>query len=228
MIRTLYARIFDLTAKASLRLTMRLCNRSQIQHAVLEKWDIPEFSRVYGTFRDDKAHSKLHIQGLAKESGTIRGTIVHAVQCVGTPIRRTLLPGEYNRDKPHYARLIGTPTANIVTAGVHPDMDHCWDYADPPPAMDPFDLIISQAMLEHLVDPYRHVADLAGLLEPEGHLILHTHPPGFPYHRHPVDCLRFYPDWFEETASRLGLSIAQRYIGNLRICYMLRKPRHRP
>ncbi len=223
MIRNLYARTRGLTGKAFLHLAMRLCNHAQIQNAVFEKWDLPTLSFTYGPFRHDTTHCGLHIKGLAKESRTIRGTIVHAVQSVETPVRRVLLPGEYNRDKPHYAHLIGIPTTEILTAGVHSDMDHHWDYADPPPAMGTFDLIVSQAMLEHLVDPYRHVSDLAAQLNPGGHLILHTHPPGFPYHRHPVDCIRFYPDWFEEAANRLGLSIAQRYIGNLRICYMLRK-----
>ncbi|WP_017942193.1 MULTISPECIES: bifunctional 2-polyprenyl-6-hydroxyphenol methylase/3-demethylubiquinol 3-O-methyltransferase UbiG [unclassified Thioalkalivibrio] len=211
-------------AKASLRLTLRLCNRSQIQNAVFEKWDIPEATRAHGAFRHDKSCSNLHMRGLTKESGTIRGTIVHAVQGIKTPIRRTLLPGEYNQDKAHYAHLTDTQEGDIITAGIHPDMDYHWNYNDVPPAMGTFDLIISQAMLEHLIDPYKHVTDLSAQLNPGGHLILHTHPPGFPYHRHPVDCIRFYPDWFEETANALGLNVAQRYIGDLRICYMLRKP----
>lgn len=228
MIRTLYARSRSLMAKASLRLAIRLCNRSQIQNALFEKWDIPEATRAHGAFRHDKTCSSLHIRGLNKESGTIRGTIVHAVQSIKTPLSRTLLPSEYNRDKRHYEKLTGSPEDNLVTAGIHPDMDHLWDYNDGPPAMGTFDLIISQAMLEHLIDPYRHVSDLAAQLNPGGHLILHTHPPGFPYHRHPVDCIRFYPDWFEETARALGLNVAQRYIGDLRICYMLRSPAQHP
>jgi len=78
-------------------------------------------------------------------------------------------------------------------------------------------------MLEHLVDPYKHVADLIELLNPGGMLILHTHIPGVQYHRYPVDCIRFYPDWFEEVATRTNCQVLDRYIGELRICYTLQK-----
>ena len=78
-------------------------------------------------------------------------------------------------------------------------------------------------MLEHLVDPYKHVADLIALLNTGGMLILHTHIPGFKYHRYPVDCIRFYPDWFEEVATRTNCQVLDRYIGELRICYTLQK-----
>ena len=78
-------------------------------------------------------------------------------------------------------------------------------------------------MLEHLVQPYKHVCDLVDALNPGGHLVLHTVIPGFPYHRYPIDCARFFPDWFEEVARRLSLQICDRYIGDLRIMYKLRK-----
>ncbi len=59
-----------------------------------------------------------------------------------------------------------------------------------------------------LIDSYRHVRDWAALVSPGGHIILQTVLPGFPYHRHPVDCMRFYLDWLEEIAKRLALTIA--------------------
>ena len=89
--------------------------------------------------------------------------------------------------------------------------------------MGKFDAIVSQAMLEHLLNPYKHVVDLSQMLNPGGKLILHTHIPGFKYHRYPIDCVRFYPDWFETIAERLDLLVYDRYIGDLRICYTLQK-----
>ena len=89
--------------------------------------------------------------------------------------------------------------------------------------MGKFDLILSQAMLEHLLNPYKHVFDLSQMLNPGGKLVLHTHIPGFNYHRFPIDCVRFYPDWFEAIAERLNLSVYDRYIGDMRICYTLEK-----
>jgi hypothetical protein len=55
-------------------------------------------------------------------------------------------------------------------------------------------------------------------------MIIHTVTPGFAYHRHPVDCFRFYPDWFEEVADRLGAEITGRFVGELRILYQFTKP----
>lgn len=80
-------------------------------------------------------------------------------------------------------------------------------------------------MMEHLVDPYKHMKDLSSLLEEEGYLIVHTVMPGFMYHRHPVDTIRFFPDWFEEVASkkRLNLKIVSKYVRDFHIFYMYKK-----
>lgn len=75
-----------------------------------------------------------------------------------------------------------------------------------------------------MLDPYRHLKDLAGLLAPGGSLIVYTVSPGFPYHRHPVDCMRFFPDWFEEAAKRLNLRVEESYIGEDHIVYRFRNP----
>lgn len=209
------------------RLALRICGRTALQEAILARFDYPAIDATYPGMLSDQSYAHHHIHGLTKESGTIRGVIVDAVNSIETPIRSALLPGEYNADKSYYAALLGIEEAKIVTAGLHRDMDHEWDYNDAPPDAGQFDVIISQAMLEHLVDPYKHISDLTEHLTPGGHLVLHTHPPGFPYHRHPVDCLRFYPDWFEEVAKRLNLSVEKRYFGNLRICYSLKKAKPR-
>jgi hypothetical protein len=65
--------------------------------------------------------------------------------------------------------------------------------------------------------------DLSGLLQPDGHLVVFTVTPGFPYHRHPIDCMRFFPDWFETVADRLKLSIHDRFFGDERVMYRFRR-----
>ena len=203
------------------RLAVRVCGTTAIQQAAFSVCDYPGIKRQYGDFRLDQCYDHRHITGLSKESGSIRGAIVDVIERTDRRISRALLPGEYNTDKPQYARLFDVEEKQIVTAGMGEDMDHEWDYEQDPPEMGKFDLIISQAMLEHLLDPHKHVVDLSRLLNTGGLMILHTHIPGFSYHRYPVDCLRFYPDWFEELAKRLHLSVVDRYIGDLRICYTL-------
>ena len=202
---------------------VRICGKSILKKEIFLVHEYPRIRKQYGDFRLDQDYSAQHIRGLSKESGSIRGVIVDIVNNLKQKIDRVLLPGEYNTDKIHYSKLFSIDESKIITAGIGDDMDHEWNYEQKPPEMGKFDIILSQAMLEHLLNPYKHVADLSGMLNPGGTLVLHTHIPGFKYHRHPIDCQRFYPDWFEEVAERLDLSVYDRYIGDLRICYTLKK-----
>lgn len=196
----------------------------ELRQMIFSFYEYPKIKRHYGDFRLDRKYNSQHIRGLSKESGTIRGVIVDIVENIEQDINRVLLPGEYNIDKKYYIELFDSDSERIVTAGIGEDTDYQWNFEQDPPEMGKFDLIISQAMLEHLLDPYRHVSDLSQMLNSGGKLILHTHVPGFNYHRYPIDCVRFYPDWFETIAERLGLSVYDRYIGDMRICYTLEKP----
>jgi 2-polyprenyl-3-methyl-5-hydroxy-6-metoxy-1,4-benzoquinol methylase len=136
---------------------------------------------------------------------------------------RVLLPGENNAVKHAYVDLFKIPESHIVTAGLADDVDYRWNFENAPPAFGKFDCIISQAMLEHLVKPYEHVRDLIDSLDVGGYLVLHTVMPGFPYHRYPVDCSRFFPDWFEKISKRFHLQVCDKYIGDLRIMYKFKK-----
>lgn len=184
---------------------------------------INEWETLYGNFEYNKDFNHLNIKNLDKESGWIRGEIVHAIKQINKPIESALLPGEHNGLKQVYADLLAIPEENIKTTGLHNQVDYNWDFEKTPPPFGKFDIIISQAMIEHLIDPYSHVKDLVHSMEKDGHLILHTVIPGFPYHRYPVDCIRFYPDWFEEIAKRLYLNISYKYIGEKRILYCFKK-----
>lgn len=195
----------------------------ELRKKIFSLYEYPRIKQCYGDFRLDRNYNAQQISGLSKESGTIRGVIVNLVRNVEEEINRVLLPGEYNTDKKYYSQLFDLNVDQIVTTGIGDDTDYQWNFEQEPPEMGKFDFIISQAMLEHLLNPYKHVVDLSQMLNLGGKLVLHTHVPGFNYHRYPLDCVRFYPDWFEAIAERLDLSVYDRYIGDLRICYTLQK-----
>lgn len=79
-----------------------------------------------------------------------------------------LLAGEGAEAKAVYASFIGASPDIVVTAGLHNDADHRWDFENVPPEIGKFQGVVSHAMLEHLVDPYRHLRDLGNLLAPGG------------------------------------------------------------
>jgi len=215
--------IIKLVENLLAHIAVRLCRQIVLQKKLFSYYEYPKIRLLYGDFRLDRDYSDQHIWGLSKESRAIRGEIVNIVKKVEQKIDRVLLPGEYNADKNYFSKLFGIDVGNIVTAGIGGDVNYEWDFDEEPPEMGKFDFILSQAMLEHLLNPYRHVAELSQMLNPGGRLIIHTVMPGFWYHRYPIDCVRFYPDWFEKIAERLNLLVCDRYIGGLRICYTLQK-----
>jgi SAM-dependent methyltransferase len=192
----------------------------QLILAIKTEW---RFAELYGDFHFGQSLDKHAIKGLAQESGKIYGAIVKFLKDIPEPLTSVFLPGENNAVKPVYAHLLKVDESSIVTAGVLSDMDVQWDFEQPAPAIGPFHCVVSQSMLEHLIDPYKHVQDCIALLRPGGYFIVHTMMPGFNYHRYPVDCLRFYPDWFEEVAKRTGLQIRDKYIRNSRITYKFQR-----
>ena len=58
------------------------------------------------------------------------------------------------------------------------------------------DVVISQALLEHVVDPVQAIRALAAILPASGILVIQTCNPFISLHRYPIDCLRFFPDFF--------------------------------
>lgn len=172
--------------------------------------------RIAGDWRDDS----IPVPG--NESGRIVGWVVRAIGAVPRPVGSVLLAGESTSAKPVYADIFDIPEDHIATTGLAEDADNPWNFEELPPGnLGPFDCIISYAILEHLTDPFGHVRDLAGLLADRGELIVYTVAPGFPYHRHPVDCQRFFPDWFEGVAARLYLDVKEGWLGDDHIVYRM-------
>jgi hypothetical protein len=71
-----------------------------------------------------------------------------------------------------------------------------------------FDLIISQATLEHLYNPFQSMVNKFNNLNKDGILVLHTHPPNMPYHSFPRDYFRYMEDWWIDLP---------KYIDNIRL-----------
>jgi len=59
-----------------------------------------------------------------------------------------------------------------------------------------FDLIINQATLEHVYDPFGAMVNLCEILKENGIIVNHTHAPVFCYHQYPRDYMRFMKDWW--------------------------------
>lgn len=184
-----------------------------------------KFSQLYGDFHIDEDFSAIAVRGLPNESGGISGEIVNVVKKLRGQTKTILLPGEGNYVKTAWADLLGLDETCIITAGLAEHVDFKWNFEESPPSsLISVDCIVSQAILEHLIDPYKHVRDCWNLLNGNGHLILFTVIPGFHYHRYPIDCMRFFPDWFEEVAKRIKADVIYKYIGFNIIMYQLRKP----
>lgn len=183
-----------------------------------------QFRQHYGDFHLGTSYKKMGVRGLSQESGQVYGAIVKFLRDWSKGAEKVLLAGDNNSVKPVYAEILGVDPGNIVTAGILDEMDLYWDFEGGKPDAGPFDCIVSQSMFEHLIDPYRHFLDCVSLLKEEGVLVIHTMMPGFDYHRYPIDCMRFYPDWFETIAQRNDLVVLDKYIHNARITYALRKP----
>jgi SAM-dependent methyltransferase len=175
------------------------------------------WENAYGHF-DKVNYNKYTLVDLPNESTFYSGESIKWIKDIGNPNARILLAGDNRK----VAELLGKAVnvVNIYTTGIIEDVDFKWDFEDKIPEIGKFDVIVSQVMLEHLLNPYKHLCDLLSMLTQEGYLIIQTVCPGYPYHRYPVDTLRFYPDWFEEVGKKLKLTVIHRRVKNNNIFYM--------
>jgi len=116
---------------------------------------------------------------------------------------KVLLVSENNTVKQDFNNVY--PKWDIDTIDLYPEIskdnncdivgDLC-SYMNPIPIDNNYDLIINQATLEHLYNPFRAIENLTSKLKNDGLLVSHTHPPGFQYHQFPRDYFRFMKDWW--------------------------------
>lgn len=78
-----------------------------------------------------------------------------------------------------------------------------------------FDIILCQATLEHVYDPFTAVLNMTNLLSKNGVLLLHTHDPSMFYHPYPRDYFRFYSDWFIDLPNNIkNIELVELYNAN--------------
>lgn len=184
-----------------------------------EKRMIQQWEEIHGPF-DHGNYDQYTLHDLPSESSYYHGEIIRWVQQLSSAPTRTLLAGEANLAAAELRKKM--ELGKVTTAGVL-DVDMPWNFEEKPPEMGHFDLIISQAILEHLIDPYRHMLSLASLLEAGGYLLVHTVTTGFVYHRYPIDAYRFFPDFFETFAQKTDLSVQRRRVHDSHIFYLFQR-----
>ena len=183
-----------------------------------EKKMLTKWESIYGGF-DAGDYEAFSVRELPNESGYYHGELVK--WSAGLNPNCLLFVGEnvetvkHLKDKMHARK--------VITAGLG-KVDFIWNFEQNAPDIDEeIDLIVSHAIFEHLLRPYKHFNELAKLVRAQGYIIIHTVMPGFRYHRYPIDAMRFYPDWFEESGSRLNLKVVRRRIKGHHIFYMYQK-----
>ena len=179
---------------------------------------LTHWEKLYGEF-DKNNYGEFSVDNLPSESGFYHGEIIkwsadikpESVLFVGENLKTAVALKEKMN------------AVEVYTTGLS-DVDYLWNFEEDVPAIEKnFDLIISQAILEHLLNPYKHFNDMNRLVNNRGHIIIHSVMPGFNYHRYPIDAVRFFPDWFEEVSKRFKLKIVKKRIRDTHIFYMYQK-----
>lgn len=203
---------------------------SQIFYLLVYWKDSSKIDNMYGAFEklSRKENKEWIVRYHSSDSNVCGETIAEIaflMKTVNIDNGRLLLDGDSNRITSQLRNKLGlSGKLDILTAGLDGDFDYSWDFEkDPPNEIGKFNLIVSQAMIEHLLDPYKHVKDLANILNVGGFLILHSVMPGYTYHRYPIDAVRFYPDWFEMIAPKCGLIVLRKFKRNFHLFYLYKK-----
>ena len=112
-----------------------------------------------------------------------------------------LLISENNKVKKEFSDIY--PNWNIQTIDFYPeistnnDVDIVGDICNQNnPLLNNYDLIINQATIEHVYNPFQAILNLTKSLKSGGILVTHTHPPNQEYHQYPRDYFRFMIDWW--------------------------------
>ena len=192
--------------------------------------DLNKIHKAYGEFESmskaDIIKYTLRFEGKAKNvCGLMVGEMMKSVMDLPFKPKHIYLDGDNSAIKKQFKQWLDLPDADIVTAGYGKEYDFFWDYENDPPKKLPgnYDLIISQSIVEHLIDPYKHFVDLAKLLKKGGVIMFQTDMPGFTYHRFPIDTLRFFPDWFEAVGKKLNLKVIRRFQRDFNVIYVFQK-----
>lgn len=192
--------------------------------------DWRKIRKIYGEFdklnRQEIKKYNFSYRRDAGDCGGLLAEIVKSVEKLDKKPKSILLDGDTKLVSKQFQKRFDFLNSEILTVGIGDKFDYDWNFENNVPeglVNKKFDLIISQAMFEHLIDPYKHLKDLITLLNNDGYLIIHTEMPGYNYHRYPVDTVRFFPDWFEEAAERFSLKIVMKFRRDFHVVYVFKK-----
>jgi SAM-dependent methyltransferase len=96
-------------------------------------------------------------------------------------------------------RFVSPTSANVDI--VLPS-EFCW----PNVPSESFDAVVTVSTLEHTRHPWLVVQEIARIMKPGGLACL-TAPFAWPYHAHPIDCWRIYPDGMEAIMRLAGFEV---------------------
>jgi len=168
----------------------------------------PKGSYIYSRNKSIIKGGEEHGIPLPNLSGGLQSMVCKYIQIYGLG-GRCLLVSESNAVR---AKMIECfPGVKFTTVDFYPELmsrelggdavDVLWDVCGKPSAelaACPFDSIICNAMLEHVIDPSSALHNMMSLLSKEGHLYITTCSPSFHYHAAPRVYVRFHLDYFHD------------------------------
>ena len=131
-----------------------------------------------------------------------------------------LLISENNKVKKEFNDIY--PDWHIQTIDFYPeisttnDVDIVGDICNSiNPLLNSYDLIINQATIEHVYNPFQAMSNLTKSLKNGGILVTHTHPPQQEYHQYPRDYFRFMIDWWIDLPNYISnIELLEVYMRN--------------
>jgi hypothetical protein len=118
-----------------------------------------------------------------------------------------LLVSELNHIKEYFSRVYPGDQFNTLEFYASADqVDYRYNLCDRsiPDELPKFDIVVCQATLEHVYDPFSAVSNMVSVLNKNGLLTIHTHVQPYPYHPYPHDYVRFFSDWFIDIPKYIG------------------------
>jgi SAM-dependent methyltransferase len=110
-----------------------------------------------------------------------------------------------------YANLqnvVGDASISWETAGVDASCPASYigsEYSYPVDS-DRADIVIATNVMEHVRKPWVWIKELARICKPAGYVIT-INPVSWPYHEHPIDCWRAYPEGMTALYEEAGLKV---------------------